>query len=272
MWAARRLAGAPVLVLSVALCLLAFPATAQEEDNARQAYTEALELVDQERFEEALGKFREAYELVPHYAVLFNIGHACVILGRPAEAIDAFTRYLDEGEEQVELERQEEVRQLIEQERGKVFELVVSIEPAGAIFQLDGQHYGLAPLTAPLLLAPGRHELRVEHDEYQPTTRQVDAFAGGRESLEIVLEPARTREVEQPHTAAIPPAPAAPPIPSAPSWDGATEAESPDTRPSKTTWRVARATSGAVAILGGGLVIQSSLKSPVRSPDPRGLH
>ena len=45
-------------------------------------------------FKDALARFKEAYELVPSPKIHYNFGLAYRGLGRPADAIDAFEKFL----------------------------------------------------------------------------------------------------------------------------------------------------------------------------------
>src|SRR5512133_2171321 len=49
------------------------------------------------RLEDAYREFRAAYALVPSHLILMNIGYCAMHLERDAEAIEAYTRFLDEA-------------------------------------------------------------------------------------------------------------------------------------------------------------------------------
>jgi serine/threonine protein kinase len=59
--------------------------------------------------------------------------------------------------------------------------LRVVVRPWGRVF-VDGRSHGETPL-APLRLAPGRHVVRIEHDEYPTAERTIELAAGGVEVL-----------------------------------------------------------------------------------------
>ena len=249
-----------ILVMAIALWLCPTAAEAQQVEAARQAYGEALELVDRKRFEEALQRFKRAYELSPHYAVLFNIGQAYVILDEPLAAIGAFRRYLEQGGDNIEPARRQEVERLIAHERSKVFALEVSVEPDGATLHLNGEQYGQLPLSAPVLLEPGRYELRVEREGFRPVTTPVNAAAGGQKSLRFILEPARVPNEALPQV--VPVERRAEEAGTSPDVHSAGNAVSRTAEPlrSNQAWRAVAVVGASVAVVGGVVVIQSALE------------
>jgi len=52
---------------------------------------------DQDQFEEADLHFTKAYGLSPAFEVLYNIGQVKLALNRPADALKAFERYIEDG-------------------------------------------------------------------------------------------------------------------------------------------------------------------------------
>ena len=97
--------GAKVLTCTLSIALL-FTATstvaAQERDTAverdRIRFTEAVELADQERWEEALPISEELQVSRPHPVILYNIAWCRSRLGLLDEALEAFEDYLDLGD------------------------------------------------------------------------------------------------------------------------------------------------------------------------------
>lgn len=76
------------------LCCVASPAYAAPKDEARRAFNEGLELIAAGDYVGGIEKFEKAYALVPHPAVLYNIGRAYADAGLYAEAIETFEAYL----------------------------------------------------------------------------------------------------------------------------------------------------------------------------------
>lgn len=98
----------PVVLATAALALAvaAAPAARAEEaptspeiQAARDRFAQAVELVDQERFQEALDIFQELRQTNPHPVVTYNIAWCLSRLSRPSEAITTFEQYLSENDE-----------------------------------------------------------------------------------------------------------------------------------------------------------------------------
>src|SRR5262245_54376929 len=61
---------------------------------AKQRFDRGLELYAEGEYPLALIEFTRAYELVPNYRVLYNIGQVCIQLGQYANARRALEEYL----------------------------------------------------------------------------------------------------------------------------------------------------------------------------------
>ena len=64
---------------------------------AHQHYDRGVWLFDRSQYPESEREFEIAYQAVPAFAVLYNIGQAQARQPRPREAIASLQRYLDEG-------------------------------------------------------------------------------------------------------------------------------------------------------------------------------
>jgi tetratricopeptide (TPR) repeat protein len=82
---------------------------AEQRALARGHFNRGVELAKAGSYEAALAEFEQAYQLSPHFSVLYNIGQAELALERPRLAVEALRRYLAEGGEQIEPARRAEV-------------------------------------------------------------------------------------------------------------------------------------------------------------------
>jgi len=105
----RTLMGCALLLLA---SLVPRAARSAEDPRAEASahYARGIELAEQALYATALAQFKAAYDKSPHFAVLYNIGQAQIALGRPVEAIEALSRYLRGGADQVPLSRREQVQ------------------------------------------------------------------------------------------------------------------------------------------------------------------
>jgi hypothetical protein len=159
----------------------------QARQQAREAFARAIALSDQQRPKEALVELERAYQLSPHYAVLYNLGKTYAALDMPLEAIDALERYLSEGGDRIELARRAQVEALVGHERTRVASLALDVAPAGAAIAIDARAIGKAPLAAPVLLIDGEHTVHVALEGYAPFSERVAVSAGQRSVLHVRL-------------------------------------------------------------------------------------
>jgi hypothetical protein len=97
----------------LALLLVLGPSRSGHADEPRDAafghYERGLALVQQRDYQGALREFTVAYEVSPHFAVLYNIGQCQALLGHLPQAVEALSRYLGEGRYLVPAERRRQV-------------------------------------------------------------------------------------------------------------------------------------------------------------------
>lgn len=196
----QALVNAPRLSLVVVLFLAAGPARAQpssepalsagEAASAREAahqhFQRGVELAGSGDYEPALAEFSSAYRTFPNFAVLYNVGQAYILLGKPIEAIAALEQYLRDGALQIPAARSERTREQIAAQRTQVAELRVAVNVASAGIEIDGGTVGSSPLVAPLRVNPGTHLLTVRAPDRPPLLRSVTVAPG--QVLDLALE------------------------------------------------------------------------------------
>jgi tetratricopeptide (TPR) repeat protein len=158
-------------------------------EQAGAAYARGIELAQQGLYAAALEQFRSAYEKSPHFAVLYNIGQAQMALGRPIEAIEALTRYLRDGADQVPLSRREQVHAQIALLESRLAELSVTTDRPGALVTVDGRDVGKTPLYQPIRMAAGTHTVSITMEGVTPIIRAIDLREGDRQALAFVVPP-----------------------------------------------------------------------------------
>jgi tetratricopeptide (TPR) repeat protein len=156
----RRLAGS---YLALALCAAALTTAgharaeqAEERALARGHFNRGVELAKAGAYESALAEFKQAYQISPHFSVLYNIAQAELALERPQLAVEALRRYLAEGGERIEPARRAEVESTIttELERSSPREAVN--DPARATAPLVEPQPAPAAAPAPSTQRPAR--------------------------------------------------------------------------------------------------------------------
>jgi tetratricopeptide (TPR) repeat protein len=132
-----------------------------EREQARSHFGRGVQLAKRHSYDAALAEFSRAYELSPLFSVLYNIGQAEVALDRPAEAVQAFERYLAEGAERIDPARRAEVEATLQREAARTGLLEIEVDTSGAQIEVDGSARGTSPLTGPLRFTVGSHRVHV---------------------------------------------------------------------------------------------------------------
>lgn len=186
-----------VLALSVACCLVAAPmlpiAAAQGEatthERARELFEEGVALAKSERWAEALSAFRGSAKLVPRPSTSYNIANALYRLDRPVEGLEE----LDKFEAMTEVllnkaarERGAALRKLLE---SAVAEVRLAFTPVDADVFVDGRPLAGTGFERKIRLNPGLHSIRITHDGYKTSLREVRVGRGGRQAHTIALQP-----------------------------------------------------------------------------------
>jgi tetratricopeptide (TPR) repeat protein len=140
---------------------LARPAFAEGEpkDIAREHYSRGVALANAGSYDQALAEFTRAYELVPHYAVLYNVGQAYLELGRTVKAVESLEQYLRLGAASIQPERRQQVEAELAALSAELAAIQLTVDEEGAQISLDGEPLGHAPLSSPLRVSAGRHTL-----------------------------------------------------------------------------------------------------------------
>jgi tetratricopeptide (TPR) repeat protein len=251
------------LTLALALAVLLVPARgwADAKSDARAKLVQGSEFLKHGQFEEALARFQEAYQLVPSPKIQYNFGLAYRGLGRKADALEAFERFLADAPDASKETRQNAARekaQLI----GQITALEVKVDLAGAEVFVDGRSYGTSR-TTPIYLDPGPHQLMVEKAGEGPAyTERINATAGQRITVmaRLIRGSATTPPPRDP--APRDPLPHDPPHPADPPHDPPPPRSDPGPRWQPiAAWTAA---GGAAVALGFGVAEMLSANSKFR--------
>jgi tetratricopeptide (TPR) repeat protein len=209
------------MALVIALCCLngatAFAAEPDTNAVAREHYQRGVAAFKANRFSEAGTEFRTAYETLPAYAVLYNIGQVDVALGDAVGAVDAFEKYLKDGGNAVTKERRRAVQTELEKQRARIGTIALRVQPEGAEIRVDGKLIGKAPLGEPLRLTEGKRAIVVIAPGFDTQVRELEVAPKSQMELEIKLDRVGARNDDPPIRLAPPPTPALPAASSQPS-------------------------------------------------------
>lgn len=227
--------GPAVAALLAALIAFSPPAASAQPElakaDAEAKLQEGAALLDRGEYQGALDRFAAAYKIFPSPKIYFNVGLAYRGLGRHADALDAFEKFVKEvpGSDL----RAEALREIADLQP-RVASLEVWCDVEGAEVIVDGHSLGATPLGRPVRLAAGPHLILVQRAGLDSHTQRFQADGGSTVRLEA-------RIARLPSAAPAPPtiAPAPVPPPAPPpmlSQKAAAPAPEPDSRPVYSRW------------------------------------
>jgi len=155
---------------------------------AKQRFDRGYELYDEGEYSLALIEFTRAYELVPNYRVLFNIGQVNIQLGQYANARRALKEYLEKGGDTLSNDRRTSVTKDLEMLDRRTAFLMITSNVVGAEVLIDDVVVGKTPLEAPLLVDAGVHRVTLRRNGYQQRTNRVILAGGDEQSVPVPLD------------------------------------------------------------------------------------
>ena len=194
------------ILLGVALALggglMAAPARGDDtpiSDEARAHFKAGVNLLqdpDGERVEDAYREFKAAYAISASSKILGNIGYCAMRLERDGEAIDAYTRYLQDVKDIDAEERAQITRDLSTLQVGLVkLEMRVSeidARVSDVRIPVKGgpitNAYGPVRGRLEVGVRPGHHVVTVRVEGFDDAVWELDAQAGSKESRSFELK------------------------------------------------------------------------------------
>jgi PEGA domain len=161
-------------------------------EEAGRRYDRGLKFYSEGDYRLAVIEFERTYELVPDYRVLYNIGQVRIQLGEYARARKALQRYLQEGKGQLKPDRERAVHADLEMLENRTATLRIDCSEPGADVLVDGEAVGTTPLSEPILLNAGEHniELRKLGFRSQVLRRTLAGSDAGELKVELEAVPA----------------------------------------------------------------------------------
>jgi tetratricopeptide (TPR) repeat protein len=180
--------------VALLLCLaLAVPRGAQaestsaHEQQAAAHFERGVELYREGSLDAALVEFERAYELIPNYRLLYNLGQIQAERHEYATAVRLFEQYLTAGGSELSEERRGEVQREMDKLRGRVSYLFVESNVDGARLFVDDAPVGTLPLASPVPINAGVSNVRLEKPGYLPTHYRLKVAGGERPRLSLTL-------------------------------------------------------------------------------------
>jgi hypothetical protein len=177
-------------IVAASIVCVASSAAAQptegDKGSAKALLQSGLKLFAAKDYLGALAVFRDAYARFPSGKILLNIGTTLVKLDRPAEAANAYQRYLDSPDADA-AKKDEALRVLADLDK-KVAVLEVTVVPANAEVQLGTEDWRPAADVKRTRVMPGESTITARRNDYKPAARVVTARAGGSVTASLTLE------------------------------------------------------------------------------------
>jgi hypothetical protein len=193
----RIVIGPTVTALIVALtCVATRSGGAPPDQHVQEAskhFQHGVELSDDGDWRAAVIEFERAYVIAPNFHVLYDIGQCHYQLHDYPAALDAFRRYLAEGQALVPPERRAKVESDIASLKGRVASLRLSASVDGAEVGVDDMVVGTTPIAAPVVVSAGRHKLTASKAGLPALVRYVDI--AGEETLDVSLDLGPSAEI-----------------------------------------------------------------------------
>lgn len=177
---------------------------------ARTLYEEGRTLYAKGDYAGALDRFGRAHDITPDPRLLWNMAACEHKLGHYVKMLRLVRDYLETGGNLLTDQDRREASKLLATVRAQVASLAATTDPPGADVFIDDERAGTTPLSEPILVNPGEHEVRFSKAGYRDLVR-TESFASGQQlswSLTLQPVPAAPPPSQKPATAP-PPSPQA---------------------------------------------------------------
>jgi hypothetical protein len=161
---------------------------------ARVKFQEGVRAYDKKDYERARNAFLEAYRLHAHPAIFLNIAQSCLRTGRTLEAARYYRRFLHE--DTPSLASTTTAQQGLNEAEESLGRLEIR-GSAGLDTYVDGESMGTTPLSDPIDVAPGPHQVRIG------TADQRVVAVAGQATVVNVVPPTERAARDQAAPAAV---------------------------------------------------------------------
>ena len=176
--------------------------------DAQSLMQSGVKLLEAKDYLGALAVFKTAYERFQGAKILLNIGTTLKLLGRDADAANAYQRYLEASD--TDPKRKGDIEKLIAKLDKTVGKLTIAPTPSNATSTIDDDDWLHVVHGSIWRVTPDHHSLVVKADGYETKTKSLQIGAGEEVALEIQLTPipkpvARIITVPAPSTTVVVP-------------------------------------------------------------------
>ncbi len=175
----------------------------EDRERARGLFGEAVEHAQNEEWDIARDKFREAYEIIPNETILVNLAGAQIETGRYVEGVASYRLFLDTVTDGPLARLRRSAEQAIEEYEAKIANVTINLANVadGDVLRVDDQEVA-ASATQELPLNPGDHRLDVQRDGASAAFSEVTLAEGETRVIDIELPVAQQVTVPTPRETA----------------------------------------------------------------------
>jgi hypothetical protein len=218
---------------------------------AQRHFRRGIDLYKDGDFADAEAELTRAYELIPNYKILYDLGQVAYQRHNHAAALRHFRQYLADGVDEISAERRHEVTSYIADLEQRIGRLQIDTPEEGAEIFIDDVLVGRTPLRALVAVDGGPRKVDVVARTGEHQTRQVDVGSG---EIVRVPFPRLTLVAPPPAPQARPRAAAAVSAASGPSQAFPSIVATPSPKPARTfpwkSWTLTGLLAGGAAATG----------------------
>ncbi len=185
--------GVLFVVLSAAPSALAQPSAAPLSESlkgdAKDAYTSARILLNNNDFTGALSKYKEAYARSSDPRLLYDMAICEKNLKHYARMAADLQEYERHAGPTLTGDEKQIVEDALAATKNLVGALRLTVSEPGASVTIDGETVGTTPLTSPVVLDLGAHKIAVTKEGFASTDKVVQIAGGGESAAEVILTP-----------------------------------------------------------------------------------
>jgi hypothetical protein len=169
--------------------------SAEDQAHALELYEQGNQFFDDNLFQAAVARYRDALERWSHPGIHYNLMLALAALEQPIEAFQASTEALRYGVQALKLEEYHRAVDYQRLLRGQIASLEVTCDEPGAMVSVDGKPILSGPGKVRLLVRPGQHEVMARKDGYLTTDHTIIAVSERPVSLDMRVLPQKEATV-----------------------------------------------------------------------------
>jgi hypothetical protein len=177
-----------IAVAFLFVVLFSGAAAAQDEEDAKNHYEQAVALFNEGRYAEALVEFRASYEAFPIWKVRYYIGVTLKELNDFVGAQEELEAYLKEGGKSVPQGKRDEVKEILARLPEGIGAVDIVTDDEGASVYVGGNLAGETPLAKPVRKNAGTYQVEVKKEGFEDFVTTVNVQGGKQVSLKVKLE------------------------------------------------------------------------------------